>query len=136
MVTVLVTWLVVFDAIVRITGDGGCPTTAEVDARVRALLPAGSEQDEQDVATLEQSLSHVRVSVRRPDGTILGERKFDRAHTCAELAAAVALVIATWESDVHPEFALGLPVPAEQASPSPVSAVGQRKAVPGAIERD
>lgn len=134
MVTALVTWLVAVEPIVRFAGEGGCPTVAEVEAQSRALLPAASGRDARDVATLEQSRSQLRVTLRRPDGASLGERVFDRAHTCAELAAAVALVIATWESDVHPEFALALPVAAEPASPSSVPAAGQ-KAVPVVIER-
>jgi hypothetical protein len=125
VVTALLTWLVAVGPVVRFTGDVACPTIAEVDSQSRTLLPAASESGERDVATLEQTRSRVRVTLRRPDGTTLGEREFDRAHSCAELAGAIALVIATWESDVHPEFALTLPPPAPRASPSPVSTGGQ-----------
>jgi hypothetical protein len=134
VVTALLTWLVAVDPAVRFTGDVGCPTIAEVDGQARTLLPATSGGEERDVATLEQTRSRVRVILRRPDGTTLGEREFDRAHSCAELAGAIALVIATWESDVHPEFALALPAPAPRASPSPVSS-GDQPVLPATLER-
>ena len=126
MVTALVTWLVAMNPVVRFTGDDvGCPTAAEVDARLRTLLPTASPSGERDVAVLGETGSRLRVTVRRPDGTTLGERELDRAHSCADLAAAVALVIATWESDVHPEFALALPGMAEPARPSPIAPGGR-----------
>ena len=124
MVTALLTWLVAVSPLVRFTGDARCPAAAEVDARLRTLLPTASASGEGDVAALEESGSRLRVTVRRPDGTTLGQRELDRAHSCADLAAAAALVIATWESDVHPEFALALPV-AEPAGPPAASSPGQ-----------
>jgi hypothetical protein len=124
VVTALVTWLVAMNPVVRFTGDAGCPTAAEVDGRLSALLPTASPSGERDVAALEESGSRLRVTVRRPDGRTLGERELDRGHSCADLAAAIALVIATWESDVHPEFVLALPALAEPARPSPIAPSG------------
>jgi len=140
VVTALVTWLVAMNPVVRFTGDAGCPTAAEVDARLSTLLPTASPCGERDLAALEESGSRLRVTVRRPDGRTLGERELDRGHSCADLAAAVALVIATWESDVHPEFALALPAMEEPARRSPVAPVApvaevkaERRAAPVAV---
>jgi len=39
------------------------------------------------------------------DGVVIGERTFEGRASCAELGRMAAIVIASWESDVHPEFA-------------------------------
>src|SRR5262249_18315952 len=61
------------------------------------------------------------VTLARPDGTTIGERALDRGYPCADLASAAAVVIATWESDVHPEFRLPPPLapPPAPRAPSP-----------------
>ncbi len=124
MITALLTWLVAINPVVRFAGEARCPTTAEVDSRLRTLLPTASGAAERDVATLEDVRARLRVTVRRPDGTTLGQRELDRDHSCSELAAATALVIATWESDVHPEFALALPPIVDTGSAAAVSRGG------------
>ena len=63
----------------------------------------------------------------RPDGSLIGKRELSRRSSCADLAAAAAVVLASWESDVHPEFGASLPpvratiaaAPPEVAAASP-----------------
>ncbi len=124
MITALLAWLVAINPVVRFVGQAGCPSTADVDARLRTLFPTAAGGGDRDVATLEEGRTHLRVIVRRPDGTTLGQRELQRDHSCAELADAVALVVATWESDVHPEFALALPPPVDRPAASSVSSDG------------
>ena len=136
MITALLMWLVAINPVVVFTGEARCPTAAEVDSRLRTLMPTASGAAERDVATLEEVHARLRVTVRRPDGTTLGQRELDRAHSCRELADATALVIATWESDVHPEFALALPPLSESANPSAPSGVGPAGAdSPAVVQR-
>jgi len=105
--------------------DVACPTTAEVQAQLAAVLSTSGANAPLDVATLERTGPTLSVRVNRPDGTPVGRRTFEGAHPCADLASAVALTIATWESDVHPEFVLApppLPEDARRGAPAPVLA--------------
>jgi hypothetical protein len=92
-------------------GETGCPTPAEVAARVAALLPAVERNEPADVAHIEIAGDRMHVTLAQPDGTPLGERDIDARFPCADLAQAAAVVIATWESDVHPEFRPPAPPP-------------------------
>jgi len=109
--------LVAMAPIVRLSGPNvACPSADQVDAKLTALLPGVAGPAMPDTATLEEGDGRLRVVVTRPDGSILGRRDFPRAHACPDLASAVALAIATWESNVHPEFVLGLPQDVETPS--------------------
>jgi hypothetical protein len=93
-----------------------CPTAAEVAAQLGALLSTSLADGARDVATIDREGPTLRVQVNRPDGTPVGGRTFEGTHPCADLASAVALTIATWESDVHPEFTLTPAAPPEDAA--------------------
>jgi len=115
--------------IVAVDGDTACPTAQEVSARVAALIPAAPPNASPDLARVEETETTVRVSLRHPDGALIGARELSRTFSCSELAAAAAVVLATWESDVHPEFSSSLP-PSSERSPAPlpvVAAVQARK---------
>jgi hypothetical protein len=99
-------------AVVTVEGAGTCPTTAEVAARVTALLPSGAADAPPDVVRLTEQGDGLLVALSRPDGAAIGERTIARDGTCADLAAAAAIVVATWESDVHVEFRPPAPEPA------------------------
>ncbi|MEA2699402.1 MAG: hypothetical protein QOI66_3673, partial [Myxococcales bacterium] len=64
--------------------------------------------------------------LRRPDGRIVGARPLDTRFGCAALAAAAAVVVVAWESDVHPEFLQRLPAP----PPAPPEADASIKVAP------
>ena len=72
---------------------------ARLDADVlgRGLPPAGTSR----------SSNAGRQAARRlvdPEGVVIAERTLDGGASCAELGRMAAIVIASWESDVHPEF--------------------------------
>ncbi len=94
---------------VSVTGEGDCPSATDVDARVRALLP--EREGVPDRATLELVGPALQIALFSPDGARIGERRLDRSGTCAELAGAAAVVIASWASSGHPEFLAALPTP-------------------------
>jgi hypothetical protein len=86
--------------------DDGCPTGAEVGAALASLLSASDAAPARtDVAKLEhvQGALHIRLS--DPEGAVIAERTLDGGASCGELGRMAAIVIASWESDVHPEFA-------------------------------
>src|SRR5882672_5449445 len=106
----LSTWLLVsLGPVVTVEGAAVCPTAADVAARLEALLPARATDELPDIARLDLREDALLVTLADPDGTTIGERALDRGFPCSDLASAAAVVIATWESDVHPEFRLAAP---------------------------
>jgi hypothetical protein len=127
----LSTWLLVcLGPVVNVQGDAVCPTAADVAARLGALLPARATDEPPDVARLDLRDGALLVTLTGADGTMIGERALDRGFACSDLASAAAVVIATWESDVHPEFRLAAApaaprptVPAPRAAPPVLTAL-------------
>ena len=91
--------------VVRIVDDG-CPSGAEVDLALASMLTtaSGAAPAGQDVAKLERRANKLRVELTDPDGVVIAERTLDGNASCAQLGGMAAIVIASWESDVHPEF--------------------------------
>ena len=91
--------------VVRIVDDG-CPSGAEVDLALASMLTtvSGAAPASQDVAKLERRADKLHVELTDPDGVVIAERTLDGSASCAELGRMAAIVIASWESDVHPEF--------------------------------
>ncbi len=109
---------------VVIAGGARCPRADEVADRLVALLPApdgaaGSARASR--ASIDEAPGEVVVSLHR-DGRLIGVRRLAARGPCAERALAAAIVIATWESDVLPEY---------QVAASPRAAAAPR---PGAWE--
>ena len=95
---------VVWAAQVIVQGSSDCPTPGEVATRVEALVPPAGRPV--GVAELSSAGPDLRLVLRDGAGALAGERRLPRADLgCGELATAAATVIATWASDVHPEFA-------------------------------
>ena len=86
--------------------DDGCPSGAEVELALASMLPSsGATPTSQDVAKLERGPDKLRVELADPEGIVIAERTLAGGASCAELGRMAAIVIASWESDVHPEFA-------------------------------
>ena len=68
------------------------------------MLSTASGAVGQDVAKVERSGGRLRVELVDATAAVLAERELDGHGSCAELAELAAIVIASWESDVHPEF--------------------------------
>lgn len=107
------TLLVAIEPLIDVVAAPGatCPSAEDVGTKLQALSAASEAGPPRgrDVVTLEQNGAVLRVTLRAAGGTVLGQRTFDRGHSCGDLASAVALTVATWESDVHPEFVPALP---------------------------
>jgi hypothetical protein len=87
---------------VTVTGASQCPTPAAVTDRVATLLPRGSAA--MGSAQLADAGTALVIVMRNQLGAVT-ERRLPRAgETCDELAAAAATVVATWLSDLHPNF--------------------------------
>jgi hypothetical protein len=104
---------------VAVTGGGTCPAPAEVEARLREILPVRPLDRPPRVASIEREAGGVRVIVREPEGAIVAERLLPAASNCTESAAAAALAIAAWETEGHSEFGALPPPVVVQAAPPP-----------------
>lgn len=85
-------------------------------------MPSGATLEER--ATLSREGDTLRILVTRRDGSVLGERVLSAAAPCDELETLASVVLATWISDVHPEFVAALP-PAPSRADMPEDA-GER----------
>jgi hypothetical protein len=82
-----------------------CPSGPEVEQALASMLPSVPSSARQDVAHVSRVDRELRIDLVNPEAAVMAERSLDVEGSCAELAAVAAVVIATWESDVHPEFA-------------------------------
>ncbi|HEV3031548.1 MAG TPA: hypothetical protein VG319_07875 [Polyangia bacterium] len=121
-------WLAL-QPVVVIESEATCPTATDVAERVTALLPVHEKKDAPDLARISDRGDAWIVTLALPDGTPVAERVLDRAFPCADLASAAAVIIATWESDVHPEFRPA-PLPAPPPRQAPPVAVAPRPPAP------
>lgn len=103
---------------VQVQGATTCPLPSDVEARLAELLPGSTEgaPTETDVAELIAEDDALVLSLRSADGAAVSLRRFPRTHACDELAAAAAVAIATWQSDVHPAYAAPGPVRISRAA--------------------
>jgi hypothetical protein len=135
MIALLSSWLwLSLGPVVNIASDAVCPTAAEVAGRVGALLPVRETSDPPDLARIVDRGDALVVTLARSDGTPIGERVLERGSPCGDLAAAAAVVIATWESDVHPEFRVEAP-PAPNVAPAELAPSAAPAAHTAPVER-
>jgi hypothetical protein len=99
-----------------VEGAGECPSAVIVEQRVRGILGLKPEAVLDERALLIREAQALRVVVRNKDGSVLGERVLETEGTCEEVEQIVAVVVATWISDVHPEFLAALPAAETEAA--------------------
>jgi hypothetical protein len=122
--TLLLFWPLVLGQVGFVqANDGICPAAEQVEQRVRGILGLRPADTLEERARLSREGEQLKVVVTRKDGSVLGEKTLGAAR-CEELEGLVSVVIATWISDVHPEFLATLPtapsrgeMPAEEPTP-------------------
>lgn len=129
-------------AAVSVEGATGCPDDRQVEERLRPLIVADGKPPgaPPDVVRLAREGTSLIVTVVRPDGSVVGTRRLAGEHGCAELADAVAVIVASWQvQGALRERTPGLPAePAAPGAPprlaesaaSPKTAPQQAAAVP------
>jgi hypothetical protein len=95
-----------------------CPSSQEVVRALVPLLPSLPAGAAPDLARVVQRATSLHIELHSPDGVAIAERDLESTGSCAELAQIVAVVIAAWESDVHPAFAK--PMTEATSSPEPI----------------
>lgn len=106
---------------------GDCPSGADVERQLVPLLGDGTAAHASDVARIAGSTAGaVSVSLVDGAGRLIGDRTFPPARTCGDQAKTVAVALAIWEAQLHPEITLRLdrlaadPAPAPSAVPTTV----------------
>lgn len=109
-----------------VAGTEECPAPSAVDARTREILGLSAGAVVPEHASVSREGASLRVTLRAADARVLGERLLPAEGSCDEQAAAVAVLLAAWLSDVHPEYVGALP----DAPPTPVLASPQPETPP------
>jgi hypothetical protein len=92
----------------KVQAAASCPSASEVERELQPLL-GGQELAAGDLATIALAAdASVALSLVDPTGQSIGARTLPRARSCAEQAKAVAVTLAVWEAQLHPEISLGL----------------------------
>jgi hypothetical protein len=92
---------------VAIGGDSACPTPAQVAAELRAL--GGRPVAPGEMVRLDSDGDGLALTLRSPAGETVAQRRLARAGaSCGDLAAAAAVVVASWLAEV-PSTAPPLP---------------------------
>ena len=95
---------------VRLDVEVTCPDEASIAAELAAIVAsregAPAPADTARVTTREDLLI---VSLSGADGALLGERKLRAEGDCGAQARAVAVILATFLTDLHPEYLTLLP---------------------------
>jgi hypothetical protein len=102
----------------EIGGDCDCPSPEAIASRVAALAPAVDSARPPTFVEVSRAGGNVRLELRGGDGKVLASRVIEGAAGCEDLAAAAAVVIATWQNDLDPKAALGVDLP-PTAPPEP-----------------
>lgn len=116
----------------QIQAVGECPGALDVVRELGPLLGDGAVAH--DVATIARAADgSVALSLTDTSGQPIGARTLPRARTCGEQAKAVAVTLAVWEAQLHPEISLGLDrLASEPSQPPGEVAVVARAAAPPA----
>lgn len=120
-------WLLVALSVpVEITGDGDCPSAVAVEEALRPLLAPGSSASREQVR-LSRRQGRVLVELMADEGGPPVVREIDGDARCVDVARAVAVIVAAWQLERHPELrkeepAKPRPAPKPAAPPPPPKA--------------
>jgi hypothetical protein len=102
-VSVLVFALWALHPLVVTEGATACPAPADVARELSELMASVPDDVAQDRAVLRQAAGGLHLDLRRDDGARIAERDLSSSGTCADLASAAAVIIATWEVQLQPQ---------------------------------
>jgi hypothetical protein len=120
---------------VVVEGQATCPSPAEVQRRVQDLMAGVPDAVAQDRARVDRTSGGLHVDLRRDDGNRIADRVIASAGSCADLASAAAVIVATWEAQLRPERTARINLPGEDRSAPAAVAVSAPAAPPAAPPR-
>jgi hypothetical protein len=121
--------LVLLLAGIEVTGDTTCPTAAEIATRLAPLLPAQTQPSAAHRVTVRREPAALLLTLEQADGATMATRRLAASAPCADLAAAAAVVIATWQVELEGQGTIGLWLDAPPAPVPPPDPPPRRPAV-------
>jgi hypothetical protein len=116
---------------VRIESSATCPDKAQISAELGRMLSSRDDavppSESANVAVHDQTLL---VTLKGADGLVLGERRLLAEGDCDAQARAVAVIIATFLTDIHPEYLSLLPDSERQPDVAPAPSASAEGAEP------
>jgi hypothetical protein len=105
---------------IEIHASGDCPGAAQVQRQLEPLLGEAAAAGTADVATIKgERDGSLSVSLADAGGRAIGDRRLPRARSCGDQAETVAVTLAVWEAQLHPEISLRLDRLSPEAAPPP-----------------
>jgi hypothetical protein len=109
-----------------VLGPSACPAPHEIAAELGRLSAATSprhgEGEERLSAEVRRDQAGLSITLRNEAGAVLAERVITGGGSCADLAAAAAVVIAAWQGTLRPDLGPTLPdtdvAPARRRAPA------------------
>src|SRR4051794_1328834 len=93
----------------QVQATGRCPTAHDVERRLAPLLPPGLESSRRDVAQIDEDADGgLTLTLAQFDRGTITRRQLPPAASCADRAETVAVALAIWEAQIHPEIPLQL----------------------------
>src|SRR5450432_1117843 len=88
-----------------ILGDTECPTKAEIWSHLEPLLPPDPRPAGPDRLEIREAADgRLSVNLSTTEGTPIADRKVSFSSSCDRLAETIAVLVASWETDLHPEW--------------------------------
>jgi hypothetical protein len=115
----VVTFLLSLWLALDIQGTLTCPTPGEVSHQLARLVPEGKPSERASRAYLSAGDGFVNIELLDHQGGLMSERRLDRSGSCAELAEAVAVILAAWQAQLSPTVS---PTAMEPSAPTSVLA--------------
>jgi hypothetical protein len=105
---------------VEISGEGDCPSPVAVAEQLEPLLaPRASDAPPPEQVKLSRREGRVVVELVAGSGEAAVVREIDGDARCADLARAVAVIVAAWQLERHPELRKEEPAPRKEPAPRP-----------------
>jgi len=107
---------------VDVVGEGTCPAPADVGRALANLVPApAGPAGEHHSARLSRTERGIHLALHGARGESLAERDLASDGGCDGVAAAIAVIIATWEADLDPRLSARVKLPPPPPRPMPAT---------------
>lgn len=117
----------------QVHGAGSCPSPKEVETHLLPLLPRDFGATGIDEANLEEHEDRsLELSLALSEGGTPFHKVLPASAPCAERAELVAVTLAIWEAQLHPEIALSVDPLSPDPASSPAPAEAPDRAEPAA----
>lgn len=118
---------------VDVSGEGACPTPADVGRALANLVPAAAgPPEEHHSARISRTANGIHVALHGARGESLAARELASEGSCDDLASAIAVIIAAWEADLDPRVSARVTLPPPPPRPMPATVAIEASVAPPA----